>query len=125
MVAIEARILPDDNIQRLSSMRYLAHLYQRDRQSEKAIELLEFILPFEESIFREEHKKTLTTQHNLAYAYADMGQISKARRLLEKVVAVKERILADDDPDLLVSRKELTRISRLADRDIMLTDVQG
>ncbi|TIA47535.1 hypothetical protein D6C79_04597 [Aureobasidium pullulans] len=68
----------------------LALVYNRDRQSSKAIELLEHVVRVLD--LEETHPHRLASQHELAIAYGENGQLEDAIKLLEHVVQVWQGI---------------------------------
>ncbi|THZ57772.1 hypothetical protein D6C86_06890 [Aureobasidium pullulans] len=83
----------------------LAVVYNRDRQSSKAIELLEHVVRVED--LRETHPDRLASQQELAIAYREHGQVEDAIKLLEHVVAIEETSLTETHPDRLWSQYSL------------------
>ncbi|THY56482.1 FabD/lysophospholipase-like protein [Aureobasidium pullulans] len=71
----------------------LAVVYNRDRHSSKAIELLEHVVRVQD--LEETHHLRLASQHELAIAYQENGQVEDAIKLLEHVVQVWQGINED------------------------------
>ncbi|THV93791.1 hypothetical protein D6D27_04172 [Aureobasidium pullulans] len=83
----------------------LAVVYNRDRQSSKAIELLEHVVRVQD--LEGTHPQRLSSQHELAIAYRENGQVKDAIKLLEHVVAIEETSLTENHPDRLDTQHEL------------------
>jgi tetratricopeptide (TPR) repeat protein len=84
----------------------LASAYLDDRQTKKAIEILEHIVAVRRTL-EDEDKTRLTSEHELARAYLDNGQIKEAIGILEHIVAVAERTLAKEDYSRLTAEHTL------------------
>jgi tetratricopeptide (TPR) repeat protein len=83
----------------------LAVVYNRDRQSSKAVELLEHVVRVQD--LEETHPHRLASQHELAIAYRENGQVEDAIKLLEHVVNIQETSLTENHPSRLVSQHSL------------------
>ncbi|THX07705.1 FabD/lysophospholipase-like protein [Aureobasidium pullulans] len=88
----------------------LAVVYNRDRQSSKATELLEHVVRVQD--LEETHPDRLASQHELAIAYQENGQVKDAIKLLEHVVAIRETCLTENHPGRLASQHALARAYR-------------
>ena len=88
----------------------LAVVYNRDRQSSKAIELLEHVVRVED--LKETHPNRLASQQELAIAYRENEQVKDAIKLLEQVVNIQETSLTETHPNRLISQHALAMAYR-------------
>ena len=88
----------------------LAVVYNRDRQSPKAIELLEHVVRVED--LKETHPNRLASQQELAIAYRENEQVKDAIELLEQVVNIQETNLTENHPARLASQHSLAMAYR-------------
>ncbi len=77
IVAIQAKILAEDHLDRLVSQHALAVAYEANGQIKESITLLEHIVAIRKTL-AEDHPDRLVSQHALAVAYEANGQIKEA-----------------------------------------------
>ncbi|CAL5870085.1 uncharacterized protein PFLUO_LOCUS4319 [Penicillium psychrofluorescens] len=111
----ESHLDDEEHPDRLSSQHNLARAYAHgdDRQTKKAVEMLQHVVAVRERTLGEEHHNRLASEHELASAYLDDGQVEPAVKLLQHVVTVKEKTHDEEDPDRLASEHELARAYRI------------
>ncbi|KAF2396074.1 TPR-like protein [Trichodelitschia bisporula] len=107
VVAIESKVLREDDPSRLASQHELASAYLDDGRIGEAIELFERIVAIRSKVLREDHSDRLTSQHALASAYLADGRIGEAIKLFAQVVAIESKVLREDDPSRLLSQHVL------------------
>ncbi|KAM0547291.1 hypothetical protein ACHAPJ_010426 [Fusarium lateritium] len=114
VVEVRAKILAEDDPDRINAERLLAAGYDLSDQHEDAIKLYEHVIVTTHT-WPEDNGLRLQSNRDLAVTYLNVGRIKEAVELLEKIVAI-ERILPDDHPSRLVSQYELARAYRKSDR---------
>ncbi|KAH7324466.1 hypothetical protein B0I35DRAFT_348194 [Stachybotrys elegans] len=106
--AVEAtNRLPEEDSDRLLWQHTLGRAYVENRQTPKAIKLLEHVVEVEGRLLSEEEPGRLASQHELARAYHDNCQHPEAMKLLEHIVAIQDRVLPQEHLNRLASQRML------------------
>ena len=91
----------------LSVMHSLAVLAQKASDPQKAIELLEQVIPLRTDLLGEDSLKTMTSINVLATAYDDAGKLELAVKTGQKAVRLREQVLGEGAMPTLVSMNNL------------------
>ncbi|KAI1174481.1 hypothetical protein F4777DRAFT_553758 [Nemania sp. FL0916] len=98
--------LHEEDRSRLLSENKLANAYLRDRQTEKAIKILEHIVAVQKTLAPEDPYR-LASEHGLGSAYLQARQIEKAIKIFEHITGIDMKGLAEDHPFRLASEHGL------------------
>ncbi|KAH8886214.1 TPR-like protein [Thozetella sp. PMI_491] len=77
IVAIQKKILDEEDISRLSSEHELAKAYLSDGRVERAIEILERVVPLKNKVFEQDHSSTLRSEELLEAAREELKQLGR------------------------------------------------
>ncbi|KAF2400145.1 TPR-like protein [Trichodelitschia bisporula] len=107
VVAIESKVLREDDPSRLGSQHQLASAYLEDGRIGEAIKLLAQVDAIRSKVLREDDRSRLASQHELARAYLADGRIGEAIEVFERVVAIESKVLREDHSNRLSSQHAL------------------
>lgn len=96
-----------ENKDTLSVMHSLAVLAKKSNDPQKAIGLLEQVIPLRTELLGEDSLKTITSVNVLATAYDDAGILELAIKTGQKAVRMREQVLGEDAMPTLVSMNNL------------------
>jgi tetratricopeptide (TPR) repeat protein len=97
------RNLGEDHPDTIASLNNLAEFFERKYDYDRALPLLEELLPKRKRALGEDNPETLKSLNNLANLFYSRGEYDRAVPLYEELLAKQKRLLGEDDPNTLAS----------------------
>ena len=92
------------------TLNYLADLYRRIGNYEKALPLYQRALDIRENVLGPEHPDVATSLNNLAVLYVYMGDYEKALLLWQRDLEISEKVLGPNHPDVATTLNNLAEL---------------
>ena len=92
------------------SANVVANIYYSLGKYDKAIELYQYIIDFQENVLGTEHPNTAATYNNIALIYVDQRNYPKALEWYQKALTIREKVLGTEHPDTATTYNNIAAV---------------